>query len=265
MEEDELRKILKEDIPQEIDIKCNSKELLSKCKQQSKDKNKVVLKISLVLSSFVVLLIAVFGIILIISKSPNSGNTNVLSVGFTNSEAQPSDWIGITSDQSTIKVGDNLITKVYYGTLNSYPDDYLKMFKYNDFLPNDVLVELVISYGVCTKDLLEKGDYTYTEPEYTINYTITSEDVFKVIEQFGADEYPRLGVNSKYDDIVIPSSYFNGNMGFIRFSICEYGVYDDFVDRNNSNGTSVSIYYVIAGDNITLYGDYNSFYNSVIK
>ena len=74
MEEDDLKKILKEDIPQEVDIECDSKELLSKCKQKSKQRNKKVLRVSLVISSIVVVFLLGFSITLITNNSLNSNN-----------------------------------------------------------------------------------------------------------------------------------------------------------------------------------------------
>ena len=259
MNDKEIKELLKHEYP-EFDNKGNEiYELVSNKRKRPFFRRKIVLipVASVVIALLVVLVIALSG--------NESVSTRPFSVGFENGEAQPNDWIGISSNQSSVKVGDSLTVKVYYGTLCSYPDDYLKMFKYNGSSPNDVLVELEISYGLCTKELLDKGYYTYIEPEYIINYTTISRDVFKVIERFGADEYPRLGANSKCDDIIIPSSYFNDNMGFISFSICEYGIYDGFVDQDNSNGTSISIYYIIDGDNITLYSNYYDFYNNAIK
>ncbi|MBP5408186.1 MAG: hypothetical protein J6Y42_03505, partial [Bacilli bacterium] len=126
MEEDDLKKILKEDIPQEVDIECDSKELLSKCKQKSKQRNKKVLRVSLVISSIVVVFLLGFSITLITNNSLNSNNRKNMGGDYkdTHEPTEPIATEPITTEpikteptqteeigfNVTINIGDKVIT-----------------------------------------------------------------------------------------------------------------------------------------------------------
>ena len=73
MNDDELKKLLESDIPNEIDDTCNSKEILRKCKEKSKRRRASNFKRSLVMAGIFIASIISLGIFLF---NDNQGNVN---------------------------------------------------------------------------------------------------------------------------------------------------------------------------------------------
>lgn len=195
----------------------------------------------------------------------NSIVNGSLSAGFSGDEDSSPFWVGFTSNKAILDEGDNLALMVYYGTILSYPDDYIDKFKKDDVAPDEIRAYLLIRYGQYNKELMHKGKNIFEKSEYTLNYTKTGETVYKTIEEFGVELYPMLGKNSQYEEIVLSSDSFCEEMGCITFSIKICGVYQGIVDKANSTGNGKTLYYKNNNGLITLYDSYYNFFNSIIR
>ncbi|MBQ7276703.1 MAG: hypothetical protein IJS58_05560 [Bacilli bacterium] len=195
----------------------------------------------------------------------NSGITKSSLRGGFSGGGEPASpiWLGFTSDKTMIREGDDLALKVYYGTILSYPNDFINLFEKDGVSPDEIQVVFLITYGRCSKDLLQKGEETYTKPEYIINLTRIGETIFKTIDEFGSNSYPMLGKNSQYDEIVLVSDLFNEKMGYISFVIKINGVFQGVIDENSTGG-SATLYYKNDNGNIMLYDSYYKYSNSII-
>ncbi len=212
-----------------------------------------------------ILVILVMSITLLTGCKNVKNDDNGLNCGFDSGEPLSNYWSGLTSDKTRLKVGENLTIKFYYGTSANLPDDLPYNFQHNGILPDNILTEMVIGHGICTKELLQKGEYTYKKPEYTYESQFLEENVYKEIPDFTSKNYPLIGANSAFETITIPSDWFFGEMGVIRCSIAIYGAWLEGVDRENSTGTSKCFYYRIEDDNVILYDSYYKFFNDIRK
>ena len=217
------------------------------------------------MKKLLLLLLSLLSLLFVCCDKKQENNSDILCAGFGGEEEESPVWLGFTSEKSVIKKDEDLTIILYFGTLLKYPDDYLILFKKDEVLPDDIYTELVISYGLYTKELLQKGEYTFTNPEYTLRYTKIDEINYKIIENFGADLYPMLGKNSQCEQINLSSSLFSEENGYICFIINSYGVYSDVIDKDRVSGGSVTLYYRIDKDNIILYDSYYKYFNSIIK
>lgn len=191
---------------------------------------------------------------------------NGLKGGFDNNsiELLPSTQCGFTTDKTELKIGEDLTVKLYFGTISNYPNDYPYVHKHNNTSPDNVLTEILMKYGTYTKVALQDIKRNCHKPQYTYNYENIETSLYKEIDDFTAEKYPHVEIAySKYEMIVVPSSYFVGEMGSIQWVINIYGIWAEGVDRENYIGIATSLYYRIERNNVILYDSYYNFVNDI--
>ncbi|MGI6710419.1 MAG: hypothetical protein ACOX4W_03130 [Bacilli bacterium] len=175
-------------------------------------------------------------------------------------EPAPPIWTEFTSDESRLKVGDNLVIKFYYAPQSSYD------ISTYDPAPISVTAKIITGYGTYTRKLLQKGDYTYSQPEYTFEYENKEEFVKKEISNFAnSNNYPTAGSEFvAFEEIEIPANWFVGEMGAIGWTVVAKLTWAEEagIDSINQSG-GVSMYYRIEGENIILYSSYYNFSNDI--
>lgn len=167
--------------------------------------------------------------------------------------------IDFVINASKIKKGEDLIVKLYFGTLDDYPEDYLPR---NGVAPDNVLTELMINRYIYTKKTVQGLGMSCRKAEY-VDEKIESK-VCKTIDDFTKDNYPyAYNEQLEYETMVVPADYFVGEMGSIVWSIRVYGVWSGEVDRANCMGVGTSLYYRVKKNNIILYDDYDNFIHDI--
>lgn len=187
------------------------------------------------------------------------------STGLNKTEPNSPIWLSLTSEKSIIKLDENLIIRLYYGTTLNYPDDFLCQFEKNGLSPDDIYTELVISYGKYYREIIQNDENIYSNSEYKLESIKTGEIIYKNIEKFGAELYPMLGYDSQNEIINLSSDLFSEKYGFVCCSIRIFPVYSDEIDKDNGTGNGITLYYIIDDDSVLLYDNFYAFNSDFTK
>lgn len=175
-------------------------------------------------------------------------------------EPEPPIWVEFTSEESRLKVGDNLTINLYYAPQSSYD------ISTYDPAPISVTAKIIMGHGTYTRELIQKGEHTYSQPEYTFEYEGIEELVKKEISNFAnLSNYPTASSASvAFEEIEIPIDWFVGEMGSIAWTIAAELTWADGTGIDSENqGGGVALYYKIEGENIILYSSYYNFFNDI--
>jgi len=152
------------------------------------------------------------------------------------------------SEKSKIKVGDDLMIKLYYGTLVNLPT------RENNSTLVDTSVKMFMSqyvYGT-----LDTSGGSYAE-ELIIN------NIYKEFNDFSTQNYPVAGYNDIpmiYEIITIKANWFIGERGYIRWAIKTLVIWEE---GSENSGGFIDLFYRVEGEDILLYSNYYNFFNGI--
>lgn len=167
-------------------------------------------------------------------------------------------------EENHLKDGEDIEVKLYLGTSYQSKDDLTDLFKKNDVKPDDVVVKLYIERGKYIKKLLQKGEETHINPEYTLEFESEEKKECMELKNFNSENYPLIGEKSAYEKFTIPSNWFNSSIGAIVWSIQIFAKYTEGIDFDNSFGVSDVLYYRKDANKIILYNNYYDYYDDII-
>lgn len=172
-------------------------------------------------------------------------------IGLPESSGEPAPliWTRFASDESRIKVGEDLNIKFYYASLC----DFISI---SDPAPISVSAKIIMGHSV-HGNINQYGSYSST---------LIDEFVLKEIDNF-ADvvNYPVAGsISTAFEEIVIPADWFVGEKGSIGWSVKAELIWAEETGKESeTHGGGVALYYRVEGENIILYNSYYKFYNDI--
>lgn len=167
-----------------------------------------------------------------------------------NEDKAPPIWTAFTTNESRLKVGEDLPIEFYYAPQR----DYSSM---TDPMPLSVSAKIFMKHGVYGDLDPSGGSYSFEEIE---------ELKLKGIDNFAdSNYYPAAGESSvAFESIVIPAEWFVGERGSIVLTVMVDLIWAEETGMKPiTEGGSVGFNYIVEGENIILFDSYYKFFNYI--